>query len=77
MCIMETMDYDDYEEEISDEEWCDLVYSEAEAFCQLHSINPEHITHDELEWCADTVANALGFDDDVLIQLEHYWNCFE
>lgn len=81
MGMMEDIDYynGDYsEDELPGEIWCEMVYEEAEAYCALNNIDRDKITHDELEQCAVSTAAALDFTEgDVLIQLEHYWNCFE
>lgn len=81
---METMEDVNYyngdysEDEIPGEIWCEMVYEEANAYCALFKIDPGTITHDDLEQCAISTAAALDFTEgDVLIQLEHYFNCFE
>ena len=85
---MEMMDDIDYyklyqngeikEDDLPGEIWCDLVYKEARDYCYLNGINSNEIEHNDLEQCAVTVAASLGFnEEDVLIQLENYWNCFE
>lgn len=66
------------ESELSDEVWCDMIYREAEAYCILNGINSDNISYSDLEQCAISTAASLGFTEgDVLIQLEHYWNCFQ
>ena len=73
---------DDYrnlpEDEIPCEIWCEMIYEEAEAYCALFRIDKDKITHDELIDCGVSTAAELNFSEgDVILQLEHYWNCFE
>lgn len=85
MEMMEEIDYyelyengDISEEDLPEEVWCDMIYNEARDYCYLNGINSNKIEHNDLEQCAVTVASALGFnEEDVIIQLENYWNCFE
>ena len=85
---MEMMDETDYyklyqngeieEDDLPGEVWCNMIYDEARDYCHLYGINSDKIEHNDLEQCAVTVASALGFsEDNVIIQLENYWNCFE
>lgn len=81
MKTMEDVDYynGDYsEDEIPGEIWCEMIYDEAEAYCTMFKIDTSKITHEELVDYGVSTAAVLDFtESDVILQLEHYWNCFE